>query len=86
MIMYNTQNHWVYGVCPLSRILNNSFRKVDVFPCLGEGKETPTLLGPLERANLNQSSLKFIHADRYLLAEPYKKCLVCLLKIRLVFF
>jgi hypothetical protein len=30
------------------------FRKLDHFPSSGEGWETPTLLGPLERANLNQ--------------------------------
>jgi hypothetical protein len=27
------------------------FRKLDLFPCSGEGKKTPTLLGPLERAD-----------------------------------
>jgi hypothetical protein len=30
------------------------FRKPDLFPSSGEGKETPTLLGPIERTNLNQ--------------------------------
>jgi hypothetical protein len=29
-----------------------TFRKLDLFPSSGEGR-TPTLLGPLERANLN---------------------------------
>jgi hypothetical protein len=29
------------------------FRKLDMFPSSGEGKETPTLLGLLEKANLN---------------------------------
>jgi hypothetical protein len=29
------------------------FRKIGLFPSSDEGKETPTLLGPLERANLN---------------------------------
>jgi hypothetical protein len=33
---------------------NTTFRKLDLFPSSGEGRETPTLLGPLERANLNQ--------------------------------
>jgi hypothetical protein len=32
------------------------FRKLDLFPFLGERKESPTLLGPLERANLNRWS------------------------------
>jgi hypothetical protein len=29
------------------------FQKLDLFLSSGEGKETPTLLGSLERANLN---------------------------------
>jgi hypothetical protein len=29
------------------------FRKLDLFPFSGERKETPTLLGPLERTDLN---------------------------------
>jgi hypothetical protein len=33
---------------------NTTFRKLDLFPASGEGWGTPTLLGPLERANLNQ--------------------------------
>jgi hypothetical protein len=32
---------------------NTTFRKLDLFPFSGELRETPTLLGPLERANLN---------------------------------
>jgi hypothetical protein len=32
---------------------NTTIRKLDPFPSSGEGTETPTLLGPLERANLN---------------------------------
>jgi hypothetical protein len=45
------------------------FQKLDLFPCSGEGRETPTLLGPLEQSlhssqctmsrNMN-SVLKFI--------------------------
>jgi hypothetical protein len=49
-IVCNVQSHWVYGLCPSSRILNNQkavFRKLDLFPSSGEGKETPTVLGPL---------------------------------------
>jgi hypothetical protein len=33
-----------------------SFSKLDPFPCSGGGREMPTLLGPLERTNI-QSSL-----------------------------
>jgi hypothetical protein len=31
-----------------------TFRELDMFPSSGEGRKTPTLLGPLERANLNR--------------------------------
>jgi hypothetical protein len=56
-MVYNTQNYWVFGLFPLSCILENrAFRKLDLFPSSGEDegedKKTPTLLGPLERANL----------------------------------
>jgi hypothetical protein len=30
------------------------FWKLDLFPSAGEGRETPTLFGPLERANSGQ--------------------------------
>jgi hypothetical protein len=32
---------------------NTTFPKQDLFPFSGNGRETPTLLGSLERANLN---------------------------------
>jgi hypothetical protein len=32
---------------------NTTFRKFKLFPSSGEGRETPTLRGPLERANLD---------------------------------
>jgi hypothetical protein len=35
---------------------NTTFRILDLFPALGEGWKTPTLLGPLERGNLSRSS------------------------------
>jgi hypothetical protein len=46
-----TENHWVSGLCPSSDILKS--RKLDLFPSLGEGMETPTLLCPTEGANLS---------------------------------
>jgi hypothetical protein len=56
MIVHNTQNYWVSGLCPLSGILNN--RKHNVLETRfvsvsGEGGDTytPTLLGFLERAS-----------------------------------
>jgi hypothetical protein len=54
--VYDTQNHWVFGHCSSPGILEirkqNVFRELDLFPSSGEG-ETHTLLGPLERADLN---------------------------------
>jgi hypothetical protein len=55
-MVYNIQNHWVTGLCPVSGILNTentTFWKLDV-SVSDEGKDTPTLFGPLERDNLNQ--------------------------------
>jgi hypothetical protein len=46
----NTQNHLIYGPFLSSGILITkkitTFRKLNLFPSLREGKETPTLLGP----------------------------------------
>jgi hypothetical protein len=63
MMMYNTQNYWVFGLFLLSGILENTtFRKLDLFPSSGEGGEkTPTQLGPLERANLNPCLVPHLH-------------------------
>jgi hypothetical protein len=36
---------------------NATFWKLDLFPSSGEGKEAHTILGPLERANLNHWTL-----------------------------
>jgi hypothetical protein len=59
-MVYSALNNWVFGLCPSSGILeikNTTFRKLDLFPSSGErDRETPTLLGPLERANLNHGS------------------------------
>jgi hypothetical protein len=57
-MVYNTQGYWIFGLCPSSDILQN--RTVDNAPetgsvsVLGEGWETPTLFGPLERVTLNR--------------------------------
>jgi hypothetical protein len=48
-MVYGTRNYCVFGLCSRYDILKNAvIRKLDVFPW-----ETPNLLGPLERANLN---------------------------------
>jgi hypothetical protein len=53
-MVYNTQDYWVFGLCPSFGILKNTkFWKVDLFQSSGEGWETPTLLGPLGNANVN---------------------------------
>jgi hypothetical protein len=38
-----------------------------MFPPSGEGRETPTLLGPLERANLNHWIRPQVRGGRHLL-------------------
>jgi hypothetical protein len=38
-MVYNNQDYWVFGLCPLYVILNtkhNMFRKIDLFPSSGE--------------------------------------------------
>jgi hypothetical protein len=59
MMVYNKINGFLGFVrCPEFSILENTtFRKLDLFPSSGEGREIPTLLGSLERANLNHMSV-----------------------------
>jgi hypothetical protein len=55
-MVYDTKNSRVSGLCLLSEFYkreNAIFRKLDLYSSSGEGKETPILLGPLERTNLN---------------------------------
>jgi hypothetical protein len=45
---------WILSIVRDSKYLENTtFRKLDLFPSSSEGRETPTLLGSLEGANLN---------------------------------
>jgi hypothetical protein len=56
MMVYNIQNYWVFGLCPSSGILSTRTHNVletRSVSILRWGEETPTLSGPLERANLN---------------------------------
>jgi hypothetical protein len=57
-VAYNTQNYWVFGLCPLFGIpetrKKQRFRNWICFHPQVR-RETPALLGPLEKANLNQS-------------------------------
>jgi hypothetical protein len=46
-MVYNTQNYWVFGLFPSSGILENTFRKLDLFPSSGEeGGEDTYSAGP----------------------------------------
>jgi hypothetical protein len=48
-IMYNTQDYWVFGLCPSSGILKNKFWKLDLFPSLGEGvADIYSITGPIK--------------------------------------
>jgi hypothetical protein len=54
--VYNTHSHWIYGLCPSSIIVNNyktTLWKMDLCQSSGKGRDTPTVLGPSERANLS---------------------------------
>jgi hypothetical protein len=50
----------------INELENAKFRKLDLFPSLGEERDTPTLLGPLERVNPSYGSLKFRTMDKVL--------------------
>jgi hypothetical protein len=54
-MLYDTQNYWVFGLRLSSGILNIRENKVLETGCVRSQvrAETPTLLGPLERANLD---------------------------------
>jgi hypothetical protein len=56
MMLYHTQNYWVFGHFPSSGILGNrehDVRKLDLFPSSGVKGKTPIQLGPLDTAKLN---------------------------------
>jgi hypothetical protein len=54
-MVYNTQNYWVLRLYQssgfLKKLEKTTFRKLDLFLSSDEGGDT--LLGPLERVNLN---------------------------------
>jgi hypothetical protein len=60
-IVYNTQDYQISGLCPSSGIIKNT-KEWNIFETgsvsiSGEGWEIPTLLGPLESANLSLGNL-----------------------------
>jgi hypothetical protein len=62
-MVYNTQNHWVCGLCPLPGILDDQktepFGSWICFRLQVKGGRH-LLLGPLERVNLNHWVLLFL--------------------------
>jgi hypothetical protein len=57
MMVYDTRNDWDFGLCPTSGSLKKettTFRKLNLF--LSSDEETPTLLSPLVKANVNHLS------------------------------
>jgi hypothetical protein len=56
-MVYDIPDYWVFGLCPSSGILKNRrtqrFGSWICFRPQVRGQETPTQLGPLERASLN---------------------------------
>jgi hypothetical protein len=52
-MVYNTQNCWVFELCPLSEFLKK--KRFGNWICFRPQVrwETPAVLGPLERANFN---------------------------------
>jgi hypothetical protein len=55
-MVYNTQNYWGFRLLPFSGTLEtreHSVSETESVSFPGETGNTPTLLGPLERANLN---------------------------------
>jgi hypothetical protein len=54
-MVYDTQNYWVFGLCPSSGFLEIRKQRFGSWICFRpqvRGK-TPTLFGPLETANFN---------------------------------
>jgi hypothetical protein len=56
-MVYNIQNYWASRLCPSSGILDTRKQRfgnwIYFCPQVKGGGETPTQLGPLERANIN---------------------------------
>jgi hypothetical protein len=76
MILPFSRNYWVFGLCPSSGILettskNTAFRKLGLLLSSGDEGETPTLLGPLERANLNHNYNRPVFLFAFSLNFPF---------------
>jgi hypothetical protein len=54
-MVYNIQSYWAFGFCPSSGMLKTierNFSETGLFPPSGKS-ETPTLLSPLEKDNID---------------------------------
>jgi hypothetical protein len=63
MIVHNTENYWVFGLCQSSGTLETRKHNVletgsvSILRRGGGGEQTPNLLGPLERVNFNHGMI-----------------------------
>jgi hypothetical protein len=56
MVMYRYLDYWAFGLCPSSGILKrkeHGISETGSVSVFRQERETPTLLGPLERVTLN---------------------------------
>jgi hypothetical protein len=51
MMMYTTWDYWVFGLCPISGILNTTFLKLDLFLSSGEGVGDTYSVGSIRKSN-----------------------------------
>jgi hypothetical protein len=51
MIMFNTQDYWVFGLCPSSGILKSKFWKLDLFPSSGERVGDTYFVGSIRKSH-----------------------------------
>jgi hypothetical protein len=73
-MVYKTQNYLVFGLCSLSGILETRRHNVSetgYVSVLRLGRKTPTLLGPLKRANLK-------HWTRHYMSSPIFNFFLCI--------
>jgi hypothetical protein len=65
-MVYTNQNYWVFGLCSSSGIQETRKQRFGNWICFRPqvGRETPTLLGAIEKANLNHwtTPVRFIAA------------------------
>jgi hypothetical protein len=54
-------DEWVLSIVRNSKYVENTtFRKTDLFLSSGERRETPALLGPSEKTNLNHWTIRVV--------------------------